>query len=112
VLRPRLSGTETAAALVRAFGDAGRPYDFRVDVRSDAALVCTSSSTRPTSRRPGFAGIDFVIGMDKAIRDGAAIAFSVGLYQAMGAGKERPWRKPIDWGAHRWPSRVSRRMRA
>ncbi len=31
--------------------------------------------------------IDYVIGMDKAISDGAALAFSVGLYQAIGAGK-------------------------
>jgi hypothetical protein len=31
--------------------------------------------------------VDYVIGMDKAISDNAAIAFSVGLYQAIGAGK-------------------------
>lgn len=31
--------------------------------------------------------VDFVIGMDNAISDAAAIAFAVGLYQAIGAGK-------------------------
>jgi hypothetical protein len=41
VLRPRLSLVERAAALVRAFGYAGRPYDFDFDFRTDAALVCT-----------------------------------------------------------------------
>jgi hypothetical protein len=39
LLRPRLSPVERAAALVRAFRYAGRPYDF--DFRTDAALVCT-----------------------------------------------------------------------
>lgn len=31
--------------------------------------------------------VDYVIGMDKAIGDKAAIAFSIGIYQALGAGK-------------------------
>lgn len=41
VLRPRLAKVEKAAALVRAFGYAGRPYDFDFDFRTDSALVCT-----------------------------------------------------------------------
>jgi hypothetical protein len=41
VLRPRLSPVERAAALVRAFSYAGRPYDFDFDFRTDGALVCT-----------------------------------------------------------------------
>jgi hypothetical protein len=41
VLRPRLSVVERAAALVRAFGYAGRPYDFDFDFRTDGSLVCT-----------------------------------------------------------------------
>ena len=41
VLRPRLSKTERALALVRAFAYAGRPYDFDFDFSTDAKLVCT-----------------------------------------------------------------------
>lgn len=41
VLRPRLPPVGKVAALLRAFGDAGRPYDFNFDVRTAAALVCT-----------------------------------------------------------------------
>jgi hypothetical protein len=40
-LRPRLPAVEKAAALLRAFGYAGRPYDFDFDFRTDAALVCS-----------------------------------------------------------------------
>ena len=31
--------------------------------------------------------VDFVVGMDKSIGDDAAIAFSIGFYQALGAGR-------------------------
>ncbi len=41
VLRPRLPRHEKALALVRAFGYAGRPYDFNFDFVTDAELVCT-----------------------------------------------------------------------
>ena len=41
VLRPRLSPADKAAALVRGFHYAGRPYDFDFDFRTDAALVCS-----------------------------------------------------------------------
>ena len=41
VLRPRLSKTDRAKALVRAFHYAGRPYDFDFDFSTDAKLVCT-----------------------------------------------------------------------
>ncbi len=41
VLRPRLTKPEKAAALLRAFHYAGRPYDYDFDFRTDAALVCT-----------------------------------------------------------------------
>ena len=40
-LRPRLSKREQAFALLRAFGYAGRPYDFDFDFQTDASLVCT-----------------------------------------------------------------------
>ncbi len=41
VLRPRLSKKDQAFALLRAFGYAGRPYDFDFDFQTDASLVCT-----------------------------------------------------------------------
>lgn len=41
VLRPRLSKADKAAAILRAFHYAGRPYDFNFDFQTDAALVCT-----------------------------------------------------------------------
>jgi len=40
-LRPRLSKTEKAEAVLRAFAYRGRPYDFNFDFGTDAALVCT-----------------------------------------------------------------------
>lgn len=40
-LRPRLGAAEKAQALARAFGYAGRPYDFDFDFFSDATLVCS-----------------------------------------------------------------------
>jgi hypothetical protein len=41
VLRPRLSRLAIASAIERAWGYAGRPYDFNFDFQTDSALVCT-----------------------------------------------------------------------
>ena len=41
VLRPRLSKTEKALAILRAFDYHGRPYDFNFDFLTDASLVCS-----------------------------------------------------------------------
>ena len=41
VLRPKLSKTEKASAILRAFHYSGRPYDFNFDFLTDSALVCT-----------------------------------------------------------------------
>ncbi len=41
VLRPRLSKTDRAAAVVRALRYYGRPYDYDFDFGSDKSLVCT-----------------------------------------------------------------------
>jgi hypothetical protein len=57
VLRPRLGPVERAAALVRAFGFAGRPYDFDFDFRSDAALVCTELIYKAYEPASGLAGL-------------------------------------------------------
>jgi hypothetical protein len=56
-LRPRIGPVEKAAALVRAFGYAGRPYDFDFDFRSDAALVCTELVYKAYEPAPGLAGL-------------------------------------------------------
>ena len=41
VLRPKLSKTEKASAILRAFHYSGRPYDFNFDFMTDSSLVCT-----------------------------------------------------------------------
>jgi hypothetical protein len=41
ILRPRLSKTDRAAAVVRAMRYFGRPYDYAFDFGSDQSLVCT-----------------------------------------------------------------------
>jgi hypothetical protein len=40
-LRPKLGKVEKAVAILRAFGYAGRPYDFDFDFQTDDSLVCT-----------------------------------------------------------------------
>jgi hypothetical protein len=56
-LRPRLPAVEKAAALVRAFGYAGRPYDFDFDFRTDAALVCSELVYKAYEPGPGRQGL-------------------------------------------------------
>ena len=41
VVRPRLPRAAVAAAVLRAFHFAGRPYDFNFDFSTDRAIVCT-----------------------------------------------------------------------
>lgn len=41
VLRPKLSETDKALAILRAFHYSGRPYDFNFDFSTDSALVCS-----------------------------------------------------------------------
>ena len=56
-LRPRLSASEKAAAVLRAFGYAGRPYDFDFDFRTDAALVCSELVYKAYEPGPGRQGL-------------------------------------------------------
>lgn len=58
-LRPRLSAVEKAAAILRAFGYAGRPYDFNFDFRTDAALVCSELVYKAYEPGPGRQGLRF-----------------------------------------------------
>lgn len=52
VLRPRLPARGKAAALVRAFGYAGRPYDYDFDFQTDAALVVHRARLQGLRARP------------------------------------------------------------
>jgi hypothetical protein len=56
-LRPRLPAVEKAAAILRAFGYAGRPYDFDFDFRTDAALVCSELIYKAYEPGPGRQGL-------------------------------------------------------
>lgn len=56
VMRPRLPRSAIALALERAWGYAGRPYDFDFDFQTDSALVCTElvyKSFEPSAVAPG-----------------------------------------------------------
>jgi len=59
VLRPRLSKTEKALALFRAFHYAGRPYDFDFDFSTDARLVCTELVYKSYEPSTGCTGLKF-----------------------------------------------------
>jgi hypothetical protein len=56
-LRPRLPAVEKAGAILRAFGYAGRPYDFNFDFRTDAALVCSEVIYKAYEPGPGRQGL-------------------------------------------------------
>lgn len=58
VLRPRLAKKEQAIALLRAFGYAGRPYDFDFDFQTDASLVCTELVYKAYEPGKDFKGIN------------------------------------------------------
>lgn len=59
VLRPRLPVREKARALLRAFGYAGRPYDFDFDFMTDAALVCSELVYKAYEPASDFTGVRF-----------------------------------------------------
>lgn len=58
-IRPRLSKVEKARAIVRAFGYAGRPYDFNFDFQSDETLVCSELVYKAYEPVKGFKGLKF-----------------------------------------------------
>ncbi|MGK2859610.1 MAG: YiiX/YebB-like N1pC/P60 family cysteine hydrolase [Thermoanaerobaculia bacterium] len=57
VLRPRLPAREKAIAIARAFGYAGRPYDFEFDFISDDALVCSELVFKAYEPGEGMTGL-------------------------------------------------------
>lgn len=56
-LRPLVSAREKAAALLRAFHYAGRPYDFNFDFATDAELVCTELVFKAYEPAAGMGGL-------------------------------------------------------
>jgi len=59
VLRPRLPKREKAAAILRAFHYAGRPYDFNFDFHTDSALVCTELVCKAYQAEADLKGVQF-----------------------------------------------------
>ncbi len=57
-LRPKLSKTAKAQAIVAAFGYLGRPYDFDFDFATDHALVCTELVWRAYRSAAGKPGLE------------------------------------------------------
>jgi len=60
-LRPRLSKLEIARAIERAFGYAGRPYDFDFDFQTDRSLVCSELVYKAYEPRKGIKGLAFAL---------------------------------------------------
>lgn len=60
-LRPRLAKRDKAAAILRAFHFAGRPYDFNFDFQTDSALVCTELVWKSYEPRPQCRGLKLPI---------------------------------------------------
>ena len=57
VLRPRLSVKDKAAAILRAFGFVGRPYDFDFDFLTDSSMVCTEVIFKAYQPTKGYVGL-------------------------------------------------------
>ena len=58
-MRPRLSRLEVARAIERAFGYAGRPYDFDFDFYTDTSLVCSELVYKAYEPREDARGLTF-----------------------------------------------------
>jgi hypothetical protein len=56
-MRPRLSKLDVARAVERAFGYAGRPYDFDFDFYTDQTLVCSELVYKAYEPRTGVQGL-------------------------------------------------------
>jgi hypothetical protein len=61
VLRPRLSGPDKVRAIIKAFGFAGRPYDFDFDFVTDSELVCTELVSKAYSPEGSGSGLQFPV---------------------------------------------------
>ena len=59
ILRPRLSKSDVAIAIERAFYYSGRPYDFNFDFLTDAELVCTELVYKAYEPKQNYVGLTF-----------------------------------------------------
>jgi hypothetical protein len=64
-MRPKLTKVEKARAIDRAFGYAGRPYDFDFDFYTDSALVCSELVFKAYEPREGMTGLK--LGLEKMV---------------------------------------------
>lgn len=64
-MRPKLSKVEKAKAIDRAFGYAGRPYDFDFDFYTDSSLVCSELVFKAYEPREAMPGIK--LGLEKVV---------------------------------------------
>ena len=61
VFRPRMSRSNKARAILRAFAYYGRPYDFNFDFLTDQALVCTELIYKAYEPGQGYTGLDMPV---------------------------------------------------
>lgn len=59
VLRPRLTKEEKLAALIRAIGNYGKPYDYNFDFETRDEIVCSELVYDAYLPHNGYGGIDF-----------------------------------------------------
>lgn len=82
VLRPRLDRAAIAAAIDRALGYLGRPYDFDFDFRTDTAVVCSELVYKSYEPAPGVPGLKLpmaeILGRPVVSPTGIAAAFAAG----------------------------------
>jgi hypothetical protein len=64
-MRPKMSKLDKARAIARAFGYAGRPYDFDFDFYTDTTLVCSELVFKAYEPREGVKGIK--LGLEKTV---------------------------------------------
>ncbi|MDP2342426.1 MAG: YiiX/YebB-like N1pC/P60 family cysteine hydrolase [Deltaproteobacteria bacterium] len=64
-IRPKLSKLDKAKAIDRAFGYAGRPYDFDFDFYTDSSLVCSELVYKAYEPREGMPGLK--LGLEKVV---------------------------------------------
>ena len=64
-MRPKLTKIEKARAIDRAFGYAGRPYDFDFDFYTDSTLVCSELVYKAYEPREGMTGLK--LGLEKVV---------------------------------------------
>lgn len=64
-MRPKLTKLEKAKAIDRAFGYAGRPYDFDFDFYTDSTLVCSELVFKAYEPREAMPGIK--LGLEKVV---------------------------------------------